>query len=90
MTAVELFRPNTPPPAVTLTGDGEVAFTWHRNGIEAGLIIDGERADIWIRNPATGEEWASAIELHRSCCAERILDAVAGKHAARSLVLVGA
>jgi hypothetical protein len=87
-TAVTVFRPDTPPPIVAVTVDGQVSFTWRRPLMEAGMYVGTGVADVWARNLITGDEWASALELHLGCCVPRLLDALTAVRPRRTRPLV--
>ena len=72
--ATSVFLDDTPTPSVVPTESGDVAFIWHKNGIDAELDVNETEADLWVRDRASGESWGGAVADHRGCCVARLLD----------------
>jgi hypothetical protein len=77
--AASLFRDDTPTPSVVPTESGDVAFVWHKNGIDAELDVNETEADLWAHDRADGDMWSGAVADHRGCCVKRLLDRLAGE-----------
>lgn len=76
--AAGTFRDSTPTPSVVPTADGGIDFVWHKNGYDVEITVTETEADIWARQRATGDEWASPLPDHAGCCIPRVLDALEG------------
>jgi len=74
--AAETFRDTTPTPSVVPTADGGIDFVWHKNGYDVEICVTEDEADMWARQRATGDEWASPLPDHDRCCVPRVLDAL--------------
>jgi hypothetical protein len=74
--AAETFRDDTPAPSVVPGADGGIYFVWHKNGYDAEICVTETEADIWARQRATGDEWASPLPDHDQMCIPHVLDAL--------------
>ena len=71
--AASVFRDGTPTPSVVPTESGDVAFIWHKNGVDAELDVNETQADLWAHDRVSGETWGGKVADHRGCCVERLL-----------------
>lgn len=73
--AAATFRQDTPTPSVVPTEDGEVAFIWHKNGIDAEITVEESGpVHVWAHDRGLGESWSGSLDDHRTCCVARLLD----------------
>ena len=61
MTALRLFRANTPTPSVVPSEDSGVQFVWHKAGWDLELEIGSDGEYVWARNRVSGETWHGAL-----------------------------
>ena len=76
--ACELFRDETPTPSVVPSEDGEVLFIWHKNQVDAEIIVSTGEPQVWVHDRASGEMRSGSAADHRDCCIERLLDRLDG------------
>jgi hypothetical protein len=55
------FRPNTPPPSVVPTEDGDILFIWRKAGWELHIEISSEEATAWAYNRKSGRSWSGSL-----------------------------
>lgn len=63
--AAETFRDSTPTPSVVPTEEGQVAFVWRKNGMDAEIEVSETAAEFWVHERVTGEVDSGPLADHQ-------------------------
>lgn len=66
LVAENYFLPDTPPPSVVPTEDGDVLFIWHKAGWELQIEAGSEGVTAWARNRRSGETWSGSLDARQA------------------------
>jgi hypothetical protein len=56
------LHPDTPPPSVVPTKDGDILFIWRKAGWDLQIEIGSEGTTAWAYHRGSGAEWSGSLE----------------------------
>lgn len=62
MVAQAYLHPDTPPPSVVPTRDGDILFIWRKAGWDLQIEIGSEGTTAWAYHRGSGAEWSGSLE----------------------------
>src|SRR5260370_12404857 len=56
------LHPDTPPPSVVPTKDGDILFIWRKAGWDLQIEIGSEGTTAWAYHRGSGAEWSGSLD----------------------------